>query len=52
MGRQYGGLVGVDLRNFHDEIMADMKARGFSENIAEDIRNSGWARVDLATLFD
>ena len=28
MGRQYGGLLADDLRRFHDEITADVEARG------------------------
>ncbi|MBR1368983.1 hypothetical protein RJ53_05490 [Methanocalculus chunghsingensis] len=38
MGRQYGGLVGDELRLFHDEIVDDITSRGIDE--ADQIREA------------
>lgn len=32
MGRQYGGLMGPELRQFHDQVVTDLEARGISRD--------------------
>ncbi|MDO8840992.1 C45 family peptidase [Methanocalculus sp.] len=37
MGRQYGGLMNDELRLFHDEIVADISARGVSKEMQHSV---------------
>jgi hypothetical protein len=43
MGRQYGALMAPELRQFHDQVVADLEARGASREAMLDVANDTYA---------